>query len=290
MRTCCIVDFEDSEHGVVARLLALGLSAKQILDHLTYLRPDEPLYTSKGVMTVGGGDLEKILQARTYTLAIVDGVTEAMTVEGLELVSNADVATWMRRVSKRIARTGAAVVVLDHLAKDKQSQGRFALGGQHKLAGLTDAAYKFTIKRYFARAQSEEVNGSVILTVEKDRPGYVRAWAKSEQKIIGELRLTSYPDGGVTASIEPPLKGLAINKEMVGKILGHLSIYDGSTMTRIEEGVGGKASSVRTCLRWMAGPEQEFIRVEKKGQSHLHWLTDLGRSMVLRDGDGDDDS
>ena len=52
---------------------------------------------------------------------------------------------------------------------------RFALGGQHKLAGLTGAAYKFTTAKFFTRATgTEPVVGRVIITVEKDRPGYVR--------------------------------------------------------------------------------------------------------------------
>jgi hypothetical protein len=49
---------------------------------------------------------------------------------------------------------------------------RFALGGQHKLAGLTGAAYKFTTAKFFTRATgTEPVVGRVIITVEKDRPG-----------------------------------------------------------------------------------------------------------------------
>ena len=50
-----------------------------------------------------------------------------------------------------------------------------ALGGQHELAGLTGAAYKFTTAKFFTRATgTEPVVGRVIITVEKDRPGYVR--------------------------------------------------------------------------------------------------------------------
>ena len=71
---------------------------------------------------------------------------------------------------------------------------RFALGGQHKLAGLTGAAYKFTTAKFFTRATgTEPVVGRVIITVEKDRPGYVRG--RTDEGRVGQLVLTSYPDG-----------------------------------------------------------------------------------------------
>jgi len=35
------------------------------------------------------------------------------------------------------ADTGAGVLMLDHVVKSEESRGRYAIGGQHKLAGLT---------------------------------------------------------------------------------------------------------------------------------------------------------
>ena len=133
------IDFEDDARGIVTRLRALGLSAEEILEHFCYIRPDEPLRTRHDEGTVGAADLLAVLESRRFALAVVDGVTEAMTTEGLELLSNADIATWMRRLPRRIARTGAAVAVIDHLPKDRTNQGRGGVGGQHKLSGLDGA-------------------------------------------------------------------------------------------------------------------------------------------------------
>ncbi len=48
----------------------------------------------------------------------------------------------MRSFPRQVAeQTGAAVVMIDHVTKDSESRGRFAIGGQAKLAGLTGAAY-----------------------------------------------------------------------------------------------------------------------------------------------------
>ncbi|MGO8876380.1 MAG: AAA family ATPase [Acidimicrobiales bacterium] len=268
------IDFEDDAAGVVARLLALGLTPAQVAAHLVYIRPDEPLNGRHGEATPASADLLDAFEGRRFALAVIDGVTEAMTTEGLELIGNSDVATWMRRLPRRIARTGAAVVVLDHLPKDRMSQGRYAIGGQHKLAGLTGAAYKFTLTKWFSRATGiDPVEGRVLITVEKDRPGYVRGRATDDK--VGEFRLISYPDGGVTLSIDPIDPARLTDRRMADRILAHLIVYDGSSKNSIEQAVQGRAATVRESLSWMT--EQGWIRVERKGNGHLHWLTDLGR-------------
>ena len=95
---------------------------------------------------------------------------------------------------------------------------RFALGGQHKLAGLTGAAYKFTTAKFFTRATgSEPVVGRVIITVEKDRPGYVRG--RTDEGRVGQLVLTSYPDGKVTAELLQLTEESSIDRKVVDRIL-----------------------------------------------------------------------
>jgi hypothetical protein len=271
------VDFEDDARGVVSRLLALGVGREQILEHFIYIRPDEPLRTRHEEGTAGGEDLKRVLDARSFALAVVDGVTEAMTTEGLDLISNTDVATWMRRLPRRLARTGAAVAVIDHLPKDRTNQGRYSLGAQHKLAGLDGAAYKFTLLKYFARAfGSESIEGRAAITVEKDRPGYVRGHCGEDR--VGTLSLMAYPDGGVTGSIDPPAEGEATDEKLVERILAYLTTYDGASKNAIETSVTGNVPAIRVALNWMTDPLQALVRVELKGCSHLHYLTDAGRS------------
>ncbi len=120
------IDLEDDDRSVVARLLALGASPDDIAAHLIYVRPDEPMHPD---------DLAALLALHPYGLAVIDGVTEAMTLDQLSYLDNTDIATWMRALPKKIARTGAAVICIDHVTKATESQGRYAIGGQHKLAG-----------------------------------------------------------------------------------------------------------------------------------------------------------
>lgn len=279
------IDFEDDERGVASRLLALGVEPPDIAKHFIYLRPDEPLRTRHDEATPASSDLLDILESPQLLLAVIDGVTEAMTTEGLDLVSNTDVATWMRRLPRLIAKTGAAVVVVDHLAKDRSNRGRYALGGQHKLAGLTGAAFKFALTKALCRATgTEAVEGRAVITVEKDRPGYLRG--RSVDDRIGELLLTSSPDGGVTASVEPPTQGGTTDRRVVTRILEYLSSYNGSSKNAIETGVEGKAAVIRGALSWMA--EIEWVRVERKGNGHLHWLTEAGMAQLSSPGTRDE--
>lgn len=268
------IDFEDDERGVVARFKALGASRDAIMTQLAYIRPDEPLRTKDGRLTGGYTDLVAINDAFQPTLVVIDGVTEAMVTEGLDLMSNADAAVWSRLLPKMLAVT-AAVIVIDHLPKSVEGNRRFAIGAQHKLAGLTGAAYRFDVVRPLSRATDKEVTGTVTITVTKDRPGHVRAHAVEGR--IGVLELTAWPDGGVTAVVLPPTVAVAPDLALCQRIAEYLTQYDGASKVRIETDVDGKTDTIRQALAWMAAPERLWVEVRKMGQSHRHYLTDEGR-------------
>lgn len=268
------IDFEDDERGIVARLLSIGASRDNIRTQFTYIRPEEPLHDSHGRATAGNAALGVVLEAGPWDLAVIDGVTEAMTTEGLDLMSNADAAAWSRRLPKRITTaTGAAVIVIDHVTKSSEGRGRFAIGAQHKLAGLTGAAFTFDVQKRLARAVNEPVEGAVKITVMKDRPGHVRGHARSD--VIGVLELTSYPDGALTARIAPPGESSTVpDFDLLLKIGQLLAVYDGASKNRIESDVDAKAERIRNALGWMIA--NGWVTVVKAGATHRHHLTDDG--------------
>ncbi|MCL4368328.1 MAG: AAA family ATPase [Actinobacteria bacterium] len=118
------LDFEDDEGGVTQRLLGLQVTADVILERFHYVRPTEAL---------GAGihldDLRHLLDAHSPSLAVLDGVTEAMTLHGMDPLSNKDIAMFGRMLPRRIADLGPAVVCLDHVVKSAESRGRYAMGG-----------------------------------------------------------------------------------------------------------------------------------------------------------------
>ena len=275
------IDFEDDDRGIVARLRSLMVPTASIAQRFTYIRPEEPLTTRDGRATGGAVAFGQLLD-QSFALAVVDGVTEAMTTEGLDPMSNTDAAVWSRRVPKPIAsRTGAAVVVIDHVTKAGDTRGRYAIGGQHKLAGLTGAAYRFDATTRLSRAMgAEPVTGAVTVTITKDRPGYVRAHAVSDR--VATLEITAYPDGGVIGRLRPVGEVSTVPESaLLGRIAEYLATYEGAAKMRIETEVEGRAESIRAALTWMAAPDRAWVLIERVGNAHRHTLTEAGRKELL---------
>ncbi len=186
------VDFEDRADRVIARLMALGATPTQIRDHFAYIRPDRPLDDD------GRHQLAPHLHGARLT--ILDGVTEAMTLHGYDLNSNADSALFQALLPRWIADHGPAVVLIDHVVKDKEKQDRFALGAQHKLAGIDGVAYIVKMLQPFARGK----RGIARVEIAKDRPGHVRGHAHGRTIAEFTLDATSGNDAILTAYLNPP--------------------------------------------------------------------------------------
>lgn len=184
------LDFEDTPTGVVSRFRALGVSDEEITKTLRYVQPDAPLPS---------GETLAALLASGPELAVVDGVTEAMVLHGLDPLSNRDVAKFMELLPRALAKTGATVLLIDHTVKSTESRSRFAIGAQHKLAGLDGAAYRFELVRPFGRGLS----GLARIEVAKDRPGFVRGAAEGGVR-VAELVIEPGEDGQVTVRLKAP--------------------------------------------------------------------------------------
>ncbi|WP_406225344.1 DNA primase [Streptomyces anulatus] len=157
------LDFEDDAGGVVGRLLCLGGVPADILERFHYVRPENQMGPVDAV------DLEAVLQKQP-TLAIVDGVTEGMSLFGLELKDNTDIAKFGRMLLRPLMNSGAAVVTLDHVVKSAENRGRYSIGGVHKLNGLNGVMYILENRTPFGIG----VTGKSTIRVAKDRPGQIR--------------------------------------------------------------------------------------------------------------------
>ena len=257
------LDFEDDEIGIVERARALAIP-DAVLDSASfvYVRPEEPLYDRRGDPTGALTDFESTLAAG-FDYGVIDGITEAMVTEGLDILGNTDAALFMRRVARRIAGAGAATVGIDHVAKNA-SRG-WALGGQHKKAGLTGAAYAFDLKQAFGHG----LTGKARITCEKDRPGRIRPHL-GDKKLVGDLVLESHPDGGVIHHLDEPSTSTAPSAELVSRILNHLRVYPGETKRGLRE--LGNSSAVDDTLKWLVHDGQ--VQVNRSGSSHQHFIVE----------------
>lgn len=236
-----MVDFEDRASRVTGRLLGLGATPTQIREQFRYIRPHtalDPTTDKAALQTAITGN----------TLVILDGVTEAMTLHGLDLNANADVANFYALLPRWIADHGPAVVMIDHVVKDGEKQGRWALGGQHKLAGIDGVAYLVKAIEPFGRGKT----GLARITVSKDRPGYVEEIALG--RTVAELRLDARDINYLTATLDPP-SALPVDDagdmrptRLMEKTSRYVEANPGANRTQITETVTGKTTYVRRAL------------------------------------------
>ncbi len=156
------LDYEDSPDSIAARLLALGTSSDALLERFVYIRPEAAL---------GIADATELLKVAVgCDLAVVDGVTEAMGLQGLKTKDDTDVAEFLNTVTRPLSKAGPAVLVIDHVVKDQESRGRYATGSQHKLSGVDGAAFLAEAVRPFGIGMT----GRSRLYCVKDRGGQIR--------------------------------------------------------------------------------------------------------------------
>lgn len=264
------LDFEDTADTVVTRLLALGARPAQVLERFHYAQPHEPIFTKGMRFTPANADLAQVLDAYPITLAVIDGVTEAMTMHGLDLLGNADYATFHGALPRRLAAAGAAVVQIDHVTKDRENRGRWAIGAQHKLAAMDGAVFSFQVAQPFGLGR----HGIAKVSIEKDRPGALRQHAVGKR--IADLHLDSDADTHALAwSIETPdtpegddgTMRPTIVMERVSRLLEDNP--QGLTKRSIRAGVSGSNDMIDLAIDLLL---DNHLKVERDGSSHRHVL------------------
>jgi len=190
-----VVDYEDTPASCVARLRALGLDDAQIAAGLIYVRPERPL-VGRGQYNVAALDE---LASWDIALAVIDSVGESIATEGLKPNDDDDVVRWMQTLPRRLAHhNGAAVLLLDHVAKEREGRGLWAIGSQRKLAAIDGAAYMLEV----GVAPTRTVDGHVRLICAKDRHGTHQRGHQVAQVDItptgDRTTITVHPPAGAT--------------------------------------------------------------------------------------------
>lgn len=248
------VDFESDAASVAERLSAFGANPRDVVEHLHYINPDTPPNATAAEL-----EAWQRMLARSYTLAVIDGVTDSLGVFGMSTKDNDDIARWQRILPKQIARsTGAAVAVIDHVVKDTEARGRFAIGGQAKMAGLTGAGYTVEIIQPLGRG----LRGVISLRVGKDRPGHVRGQAgqfrKSDRTQEAARVIVDSTGESPAVTIEPPAStpdtaGEARPFRLTG-MMEKVSLFlescggVGQSGKAVEDGIIGRSAHVRNAL------------------------------------------
>jgi hypothetical protein len=253
-----MLDFESDAAEVTARLLSMGATPTDVRDHFTYVRPETSV--------TAGPDLDayRRLLSRTYTLAVIDGVTDALGMwsgGGAKSGDNDDIARFMRRFPRKLAQlTGAAVVLIDHVTKDPESRGRWAIGGQAKMAGIDGAAYTVEV----SEVPTPGGRGVLSLRIGKDRPGQVRRHCghfRKSDRTQGAARIVVDSTGPVTVLTVDPWPETGATDDGAGfrptgimeKVSKTLEMAGSPLSLRdLREMVGGRAEHVGTAVQLLA--------------------------------------
>jgi hypothetical protein len=268
------IDFESDAGSIVNRLTEFGASPKQIADGFTYLRPE-----AKPSSSAAESAAYLRLLEHTYDLAVIDGVTDALGMWGAETRDNDGIAAWARELPRKIAdRTGAAVLLIDHVTKDSDSRGRFAIGGQAKLSTLTGAGYTVDVTQPLGRG----LRGVIMLRVAKDRPGHVRGHCgpmRPSDRTQEAARITIDSTGASPiVTINGPRSDHADTAKpfrpttLMEKISRHLeTLSEPQSFNDVNRDVSGREQGIRDALTTLVA--EEYVTIEsgpRNSRMHRH--------------------
>ncbi|SCG60296.1 bifunctional DNA primase/polymerase [Micromonospora inositola] len=261
------VDFEDDAATVVGRLLDLGVLADRLRPasgQFRYVRPEGAPRAGDvlALLTFPDGPAE---------LLVYDGWTEGAALMGQDIMSQDDIAKWRQALVKPALTLGTATLTTDHVVKNRDARGRYSIGAQHKLAGLTGVMFTMEVTKTWGRGSK----GVSKVLITKDRNGGLRPYGKAD-----EANLTHIGD----------LVGDATSGEMVSLILWppFVDEDEADDTNPIPSHLRKPVAAVVAALDGRPEPlslaeieRRAHVRKGDVGKA-LAWLEDSGRVLVER--------
>jgi hypothetical protein len=284
-KSALYVDFESDASTVAGRLLLMGVPGDTIKRLFSYIRPDA---------RPGGLDERpayEMMMANPFTVAIIDGVTEGMGMFGVESSKDNDqVALWIRAFPRRLAQnTGAAVVLIDHVTKNQDTRGRFAIGAQAKMAGLDGAGYTVEVAEQLGRGS----RGAIRMRIGKDRPGYIRAKcgafrASDRTQEAAYVIVDSRDETHIQFEVCEPQPLADRNAVLMQRVSEWMSQRGGRAVsqTEIREAMKARTEDLGAALGSLESAGCLIIRREGRSNMHTHVRT---WTHAPADSEGDDE-
>ena len=259
-RSVFYVDFESDRREFVRRAGVVGIPDAVLRSdarpRLVYFNPSDPLGAGRSEKDVLG-------EGERYdpALVVLDGITDAYMLHGLDPMSARDVAEFHKRLLRRFP---CATLGIDHTAKGRPNarsqSGTF--GSQHKRAGV-DVVFEFVPKE----AQGRHGHSYADVYVTKDRPGLVRDIATPE-KFVGRFHVDTSPQSGsswgtpgeAVQLMAPPASGSAeaaahdhAVQDRCDRVLAFVRLNPGVSANRIRSEVAGRAVDLDSALATLDG-------------------------------------
>lgn len=162
-----VIDLDhNGDASTVGRLLTLGALIDPLKDQtlFRYIEPEDAAELN-GVV--------EDCQTWQPTVVVVDSIGELLPMLGADSNSADDFTRAHTRVLKPLAMSGAAVVAIDHPAKNSESRHHGPGGSAAKRRALGGLSARVTTLRPFTPGQG----GAAKMTINKDRHGGIREWS-----------------------------------------------------------------------------------------------------------------
>jgi hypothetical protein len=261
-RNVLFLDYEDVAASIFHRLGVLGCAPDVVAERFVYVRPEDRMGKRERA------DLQAHLELHRPSLVVIDGVTEALDLEGLDSGNDTSIARFRKRLSRPCAALGAVVLEIDHPVKKAKKSDRGPSGSGHKIQGIEGAVYSVTAGREFA----EGCPGSSCLTITKDRPGRVRS-KSAGRKHTADVHFDAQPDGSLLIELVDPMRAapkvptrpVALMKQFLLEIEAN----PGINTRALHETATGRQTSKTLALETLVA--EEFARIEEHGQAHRYF-------------------
>jgi hypothetical protein len=258
------IDLEEPAVGIVTRLmLDLGVPAQAIAERFMHFAPEESISAGRA--------MSDELMAQNPDWIVIDSTGEALSLEGAKPNNDDEVAAWFRTWPRWLAnKTGAGVLVIDHVIKDEATRSLWPGGSQRKKAAINGSAFMATPIKELGRG----VEGRLKLVTSKDRNGYHRTAAKAGEFVLDARQS---PTTWRIEKAEHLAEGAVFRPTRLMERISHfLEEYeddDGwATKRRIFDkhrgGVGGNADGLSQALAVLVA--EGFVTQQLDGQYHLH--------------------
>ncbi|MGO2862876.1 MAG: AAA family ATPase [Brevibacterium sp.] len=238
--------------STVSRLVSLGASQDALVnfDQFRYVEPEDrdEMYAV----------VHELVDMRP-DVVVLDSIGELLPALGLNSNSPDDFTAAHSLALKPLARFGACVIAIDHVAKNPDSASRGPTGTAAKSRAIGGVSLRVKVKEAFAPGRG----GSAYISIRKDRHGGLRATspAGDNEPLAGTFAL--HPDGYRTKySIYAPDDGDSMPGSAPGEDVAALQALDPgpSSVRDVKDRLGwgsNRASIAYKVFRQQVSPEAE---------------------------------
>lgn len=227
------IDHEMGRSMTLERLRVLGAPDRWI-PSFRYVDPTEPA-------TLATPQIQELVD--NATLIIIDATIGSLALHLLDENSTTDIERWYQRVVDPLRASGAAIVVLDHVTKNPDTRGKYAIGSQRKV-GASDVHLSCECIKPFGRHSV----GLAKVTVKKDRPGHL------PRPTLGTFTLdpsgipNTYTWDAYAGLQTAPDDGHLRPTILMQRVSDYLEQHGPASKNMIEQGVSGRANGIRLAI------------------------------------------